>query len=177
MKLAIEIGGNVIRLDHYHRLLPKDQEPPGGYLSTKAISGAWDGITWLTRLLGDNFVLVATNMNCYDRESQLRVSTWLENHRIFDRTGLKRGNVHFLLGGELGFERHGGDLCHRLKVTHFIGHTAQSLEGLTNVPNLYLLNPLQSELDKADKNMSGRVQKINNWLDVVDMFEPLILND
>jgi len=99
-------------------------------LQTPPMDGAFDAVKRLTEAFERRVWLIS---KCFPRV-QDRTRRWLDHHRFYDVTGVRRDRLIFCL------ERpQKATHCRRLEITHFVDDRLDVLEAMRGiVPNLYL---------------------------------------
>lgn len=96
--------------------------------------------------------------------AQEQILLWLKSHDLYNKTGVKEGNVHFVR------QRHEKDnVCRKLGITHFIDDRLEVLSHMIeSTPNLILFQPDPKEIEEFKKFLPN-VKLANNWKEVIEI--------
>lgn len=125
------------------------------------VEGAVDSIREIvSRRFGDEAYVIS---KCKEPTEEKLIQV-LDNHDFFNRTGIESSNVYFCRGTKDKAPR-----CETLGITHFIDDRLEVLGYLSEigVPNLFLLNPLEREVQEH-KQYLKEVQEVENWYELAD---------
>lgn len=158
--LGVDIGGVIIDRanDNSDTSFFSDN-----FLSTTAVPGVFDALRILVdKRFGERVYLVS---KC-GRRVQDRTLTWLDHHRFYERTGIKRDHLRFCR------ERHEkAEICERLGITHFIDDRLEVLGCLTTVSTRYLFQPRAEEVRRFARFL-GCVERIHSWHEILSREVP-----
>ncbi len=128
------------------------------YLRTTAVPGVFDALRQLVeKRFGDKVFLVS---KC-GRRVQAKTLHWLDYHRFYDLTGIRREHVYFCR------ERHEkAGICEKLRITHFVDDRLEVLSNLTTVGTLYLFKPRPDEVQRF-ASFLNRVKQVNSWQEIL----------
>jgi hypothetical protein len=148
--LGIDIGGVIISRERDASDTSFSSEE---YLDTPEVADAFEVITRLvTERFEDRVFLVS---KCGPRV-QAKTRRWLKHHRFFERTCVKPKNVYFCL------ERsEKGQICRRLKITHFIDDRVDVLESLNDV-SCFLFDPKGA----SGIARSSSIRRVRSWNEI-----------
>ena len=153
--LGVDIGGVIIDRanDNSDTSFFSDN-----YLRTTAVPGAFDALRQLVdKRFRDNVFLVS-KCGQFVQEKTLR---WLDHHRFYELTGVKRDQVRFCRERN---EKAG--ICGMIGATHFIDDRLEVLGNLTRVKNLYLFQPRPHEVRRFS-HFLNRVTQVNSWQEIL----------
>jgi hypothetical protein len=151
MKLGIDIGRVLIAPDSPNGRA--DTSFLGGSmeaaLATPPYEGMFDAVPQLVELFEGRVWLVSKA----GPRVQEKTRRWLEHHRFFERTGIRKSNLRFCLERPQKAEH-----CRDLGITHFIDDRDDVLRHLESVvANRYLFGP-----QKVGTRVSG-VTWVDSW--------------
>ncbi len=126
------------------------------FLLTAAVADVFEVLKQLNERF-DKIVLVS---KC-GQSTQDRTRQWLAHHNFYDRTGLAEVDVHFCRE-----RREKAPICQQLGVTHFIDDRLEVLGYLETVSNLYLFQPIESEVKRFSRFLP-KVKRMNSWQEVL----------
>lgn len=126
------------------------------FLLTTAVADVFEVLKQLNERF-DKIVLVS---KC-GQSTQDRTRQWLAHHNFYDRTGLAEVDVHFCRE-----RREKAPICQQLGVTHFIDDRLEVLGYLETVSNLYLFQPIESEVKRFSRFLP-KVKRMNSWQEVL----------
>lgn len=133
---------------------------PAAYLAREEVEGAIDAVSRLARERFDGRVCVVSKRSLATRDLAIR---WLIRHSFWSRTGLGIDGLHFCL------TRAGkAPICEQLGVTHFVDNRLEVLSHLESVPNRYLINAEDDEVDRFADHLS-LVTRVASWKDILDL--------
>lgn len=158
--LGVDIGGVIIDRvnDNSDTSFFSDN-----FLSTTAVLGVFDALRILVeKRFGERVYLVS---KCGRRVHE-RTLLWLDHHRFYERTGIKRNHLHFCR------ERHEkAGICARLGVTHFVDDRLEILGSLTTVSIRYLFQPRTEEVRRFAQFLRG-VEQVYSWQEILSREVP-----
>lgn len=131
------------------------------FLLTTAVADGFEVLKRLSKRF-DQIVLVS---KC-GQSTQDRTRKWLAHHDFYNRTGIADVDVHFCRE-----RRDKAGICQQLNVTHFIDDRLEVLGYLETVPNLYLFQPVESEVKRFSRFLP-RVTRVNSWQEVLSELIP-----
>lgn len=127
------------------------------YLQTTAVPDAFNVIGILQKRYGDNVFIVS---KCGQR-TQDKTLAWLEHHRFFDTTLVRKEAIHFCR------ERYQKDgICKELGITRFIDDRLEVLGNLSTVPVRYLFQPDQREINRFARFLN-QVITVTTWQEIL----------
>ncbi len=154
--LGVDIGGVVIDRVNDHT----DTSFFGSnYLKTTAVNLALPSLAQLVnrRFFGNVFLVSKCGV-----QTEAKTREWLDHHQFYLRTGIRRENVCFCRE-----RRDKAPLCKELGITHFIDDRLEVLGFLDSVPNCFLFQPQDREVQKF-KHFLPKVHRVESWTEVLD---------
>lgn len=98
-------------------------------------------------------------------ETELRTKLWLQHNDFFKKTGIKAEHVFFCR------ERYQkAEIATKLGLTHFIDDRLEVLGYLINVPNRFLINARDVEVNKH-KEFLPDVHRVSSWSELLKELE------
>lgn len=151
--LGIDIGGVIIA-----QTAPDADTSFFGdnYLRTPEVEGAIDTIAQLNA--SDGFDGNISLVSKAGEDTIRKTRGWLQYREFYERTGINPSRVYFTA------ERTGKvAVARELGITHFVDNRAEVLKYLAKtVPNLYLFQPEESEVEKYAKVLSSITARVEN---------------
>ena len=133
---------------------------PAAYLAREEVDGAIDAVARLSRERFGGRVRVVSKRSPRTRPLAIR---WLIDRRFFARVGIGIDDVHFCV------TREGKNpICRDLGVTHFVDNRLEVLSHLATVPNRYLINAEDDEVERFADHLPG-VIRVATWKYVLDL--------
>lgn len=125
------------------------------YLLTAAVADAFTSIRTLSNS-GYNIYLVS---KC-GKTTEEKTRHWLEHHHFFEEAAVAPQNIRFCRK-----RNEKAQLCAEIGATYFIDDRLEVLSYLTNVPNLYLFNADEREVQQFSSALT-RVTRVWSWKEV-----------
>ncbi len=157
--LGVDIGGVIIDRvnDNTDTSFFRDK-----YLETTAVPGAFDS---LARLANNSFKDSIYLISKCGLDIQRKTRAWLEHHRFYEITGIKRENLRFC-----SKRNEKADICKELGVTHFVDDRLEVLSYLIGeVEWLYLFR--QSDRGRDWDKYLSYVKPLEEWSALTDTIE------
>ncbi len=153
--LGVDIGNVIIDNRTIANSVIDDEKQ---YLTIPPVIGAFEGLTGLTKEFSRNVFLVS---KCTPWAEE-KILKWLKNQDFYNKTGIKPENVCFVR------ERHEKEeICSARGVTHFIDDRLEVLSHMVGkVPNLYLFQPDQVEIDEYEEFLP-KVVRVESWKELL----------
>lgn len=129
------------------------------FLQTTAVADAFE----VLKRLQSRFDQIVVVSKC-GQSTQDRTKLWLAHHDFYSRTGIADSDLYFCRE-----RREKAPICQQLGVTHFIDDRLEVLGYLETVSNLYLFQPIESEVTRHSRFLP-RVKRMNSWQDVLAEF-------
>ena len=160
MKIGIDIGRVIIGgdTDKPDQFFSKD------YLNATAVENAFESIKKLVDKYGkENIYLVS---KCGE-STQKKTLLWLEHTRFFEITGMHESNVYFC---EERWQK--SLICDEHGINIFIDDRYSVLEHLTNLHQLYLFNPNESELKRFNQLKDKKhIKLVMDWKELMGLLK------
>ncbi len=134
------------------------------YLNTSAVADVFEVLEALVRRRFANRVFLVSKCGL---DIQNKTMHWLDHHRFFDRTGIKRDHVRFCRK-----RSDKADICKKLDITHFIDDRLEVLSYLTTVGDRFLFRPNQAEMQKYSSFLIDRIYVVQHWQEIADQLLP-----
>lgn len=150
--LGIDIGGVIIS--------GQRDSLSGDYLQAPEIPGAIDAIG---RLVRERFGRKVHLISKRGPRVQSKTLRWLKEHHFYERTDLKRRQIHFCMERE-----DKASICADLDITHFIDNRMDVLAYLRDIPYLFLFRPA-SIPDLSEVRWRNRIRRVTNWEEILDI--------
>ncbi len=155
--LGVDVGGVIIA----GRQEEKDTFFKGNHLLAQAFPYVFEGLRALVNeVFGPENVYIVSKCK---PNIQQKTREWLEHHDFYQRTGIRRENVHFCLE-----RRDKGPICRELQLTTFIDDKLEVLGHIheAGLRDLYLFNPDPREVARFQHYLPY-VRQVNDWREVV----------
>ncbi|MBS3144057.1 hypothetical protein J4208_00575 [Candidatus Woesearchaeota archaeon] len=156
--LGVDVGGVIIA----SRQGDRDTFFNGNHLEAAASPYVFEGLRKLVdEVFGEEHAHIVSM--CGPRTQQ-KTREWLEYHNFFEKTNMRRGNVHFCLE-----RKDKADICRAYGITTFIDDKLEVHRYLyeAGIPDLYLFNPDPIEVEQFQPYLQ-HVQQVNDWQEVVE---------
>lgn len=134
------------------------------FLNTSAVPDVFEVLEALVRRRFANRVFLVSTCGQEIRDKRIR---WLDHHRFYDRTGIKRDHVRFCPE-----RRDKADICKKLDITHFVDDRLEVLHQLITVGDRFLFRPKPAEMEKYASFLSDRVYVVQYWKEIADKLLP-----
>ena len=136
MKIGIDCGG--VLLANYNRSDGTSVPSKHSFLEFPTLRGAQDAVIKLVEIFGQENVHVVSQVS---KRLESELAQWIYVNFV-DPSVLLEKNIHFC-------EEPSGKapICSSLGLTHFVDNRMEILSFLSDIPNLFLLQPSQYELD------------------------------
>ncbi len=151
--LGVDVGGVII--DRQNDQTDTSFFGPN-FLATTAVPGVFECLQQLHR----NGYHIHVVSKC-GPTTQQRTLQWLDHHRFFERTGVKRQDVHFCLT-----RAEKAPICTAQKITHFVDDRLDVLDYLQDVDQLLLFQPNLKD-ERRWRSSPQRSKLVTHWPEVV----------
>ena len=156
--LGIDIGNVIIN----YRLTDKDDKSlwEERYSTIPASEGMYEAIRELNEEKFHRNIFLVSKCTIWARD---KILAWLKDNDFYTKTGVNPKNIFFCR------ERHEKEkICTENDITYFIDDRLEVLSHMVlKVPNLYLFQPNQAEVDKY-KQFLPKVLRVENWAEVAE---------
>lgn len=150
--LGIDIGG--VLIDRANDDADTSFFGPN-YLLTTAVTDAFTSIRRLSNS-GYNIYLVS---KC-GKKTEEKTRHWLAHHQFFEKAAVLRSNIRFCRK-----RNEKAQICAEIGAGYFIDDRLEVLSYLTSVPNLYLFNADEREVQQFSEALT-RVTRVSSWNEV-----------
>ena len=155
--LGVDIGNVIIN----HRLVDKNDKIlfEERYSTIPAVESVFEVLKVLNEKKFRGNIFLVSKCTLWAEE---KILAWLKDNHFYEKTGVKPKNIYFCR------ERQEKEkICSKLGVTHFIDDRLEVLSHIIGkVPNLYLFQPDQAEVDKY-KEFLPEVIMVESWAEIL----------